>query len=217
MVAVCEDNFNFLTKMCLSTNRRLALDIAAEASSAGAKAIVNSSDATDHPDVYLAGGFDTVIVGELEGALVDICSGKQEAPGTAFTCSSGRVHFGPPRRPIQDLDSLLGPAWDLLDVRPYRDCWTEAHGYFALNLCSSRGCPYRCNWCAKPLYGSTYRHLSPERTAMEMKRVKDAFRPDRLWFADDIFGLSNRWSIEFAKRSRNWGHEFRSRCNRGAI
>ena len=34
---------------------------------------------------------------------------------------------------------------------------------------------------------------------MEMKRVKDAFQPDRLWFADDIFGLSNRWSIEFAR------------------
>ena len=111
VVAVCEDNFNFLTKMCLSTNRRLALDIAAEASSVGAKTIVNSSDATDHLDVYLAGGFDTVIVGELDGALADICSGNGRRP--VRRSPFPRVAFTSVRRggPFEDLDSLPGPAW----------------------------------------------------------------------------------------------------------
>jgi radical SAM superfamily enzyme YgiQ (UPF0313 family) len=69
-----------------------------------------------------------------------------------------------------------------------------------MNLVASRGCPYKCNWCAKPLYGSSYRHLSPLRVAREMRTIKDLFQPDRLWFADDIFGLSGAWMREFAER-----------------
>ena len=65
VVAVCEDNFNFLTKMCLLENRRFACEIAEFAAAHGARAIINSSDATDHPDFYLNAGFDTVILGEL--------------------------------------------------------------------------------------------------------------------------------------------------------
>src|SRR2546426_40264 len=46
---------------------------------------------------------------------------------------------------ITDLDSLPDPAWDLVDVSAYRDAWLRAHGYFSLNMVSSRGCPYKCN------------------------------------------------------------------------
>ncbi len=37
------------------------------------------------------------------------------------------------------------------------------------------------------------------RAASEMARVKMLFHPDRLWFADDIFGLSAAWTREFAR------------------
>ena len=47
------------------------------------------------------------------------------------------------------------PAWDLLDADPYRAAWKPAHGYFSMNMVSSRGCPYRCNWCAKPIWGDS--------------------------------------------------------------
>ena len=43
LVAVCEDNFNFLTKMCLLENRELAFEIATAARERGIPAIVNSS------------------------------------------------------------------------------------------------------------------------------------------------------------------------------
>jgi anaerobic magnesium-protoporphyrin IX monomethyl ester cyclase len=198
IVAVCEDNFNFLTKMCLLQNRAFALEIARTANAFGARAIVNSSDATDHPDLYLRGGFDTVILGELEVTLVDVCRGVSDAAG-AVSRSGGELRYGPPRRPIEALDRIPIPAWDLLDVAPYRTAWQDAHGYFCLNLAASRGCPYRCNWCAKPIYGSTYRHFSPARAALEMAEVKRRFRPDRLWFADDIFGLSAKWTVDFAE------------------
>src|SRR5580693_9064291 len=47
LVAVIEDNFNFLTKMCLTRNRELAFRMCHAANSAGVPAIVNGSDATD--------------------------------------------------------------------------------------------------------------------------------------------------------------------------
>ena len=69
-----------------------------------------------------------------------------------------------------------------------------------MNVVASRGCPYRCNWCAKPLFGDSYRHHSADRVAAEMGCLKDLFQPDQLWFADDIFGLSAKWTREFASR-----------------
>src|SRR5262249_43832321 len=57
MIAVVEDNFNFLTKMCLLRNRELAYWMAATARRAGIPAIVNGSDATDHAAGYMHAGF----------------------------------------------------------------------------------------------------------------------------------------------------------------
>jgi anaerobic magnesium-protoporphyrin IX monomethyl ester cyclase len=203
LLAVCEDNFNFLTKMCLLQNRELAFEMARAASARGIPAVVNSSDATDHPVAYANAGFDRVIRGELEATLVEAV-----------------LHWPQPVTPqpgIADLDQLPSPAWDLLDIEPYRTAWKDAHGYFSMNLVGSRGCPYRCNWCAKPLYGDSYRHYSADRVAFEMERVKSLFQPDQLWFADDIFGLSAKWTREFALQveSRQARIPFRmqSRCD----
>jgi len=204
VVAVCEDNFNFLTKMCLEPNRRLALEIAQAAQARGIRSIVNSSDAADHPGVYLNGGFHLVIQGELESSLVEAVA--QPAAGVR-----------PPRPPLSDLDRLPFPAWDLLDFQPYRRAWKQAHGYFSVNLAASRGCPYRCNWCAKPIHGSRYRAYSPARVAAEMERLIALCAPDQIWFADDIFALSAAWASEFAEcvERRNVRVPFRiqSRCD----
>ena len=71
LLAVCEDNFNFLTKMCLLQNRELAFEMAQAAAARGISSLINSSDATDHPDAYRRAGFSRVIRGELEAALVE--------------------------------------------------------------------------------------------------------------------------------------------------
>lgn len=186
ILAVCEDNFNFLTKMCLLQNRELAFEMAHAAAARGIPALINSSDATDQPDAYLQADFDRVIRGELESTLLETVL-RWPQPVSA-------------QPEIADLDQLPSPAWDLLDIEPYRRAWKEAHGYFSMNLVASRGCPYRCNWCAKPLFGHRYRHYSAGRVAAEMECVKDLFQPDQLWFADDIFGLSAAWTREFADR-----------------
>jgi anaerobic magnesium-protoporphyrin IX monomethyl ester cyclase len=186
LVAVCEDNFNFLTKMCLLENRELAFAIAKAARDRGIRTVVNSSDATGNAPAYLAAGFDRVIPGELEEPLVETC---RAWPGSPVVSQ---------RKPLSNLDALPMPAWDLIDMDAYRRAWTETHGYFSLNLSASRGCPYHCNWCAKPMHGDAYRTQSPQRVAAEIAEVRERFAPDQIWFTDDIFGLSARWTREFA-------------------
>src|SRR5690242_11091799 len=205
LVAVCEDNFNFLTKMCLLRNRELACWMAGTARAADVPAIANGSDASDHAAKYLHAGFDYVLAGELEESVVEVThcvlegSGEpRQIRGISFL-EAGDVRHTAPRAPIRDLDALPMPAWDLVDARPYREAWTSAHGYFSLNLVSSRGCPFRCNWCAKPIYGSSYHGRSARLVAKEMRRAKTVLNPDQIWFADDIFALSGRWTLEFAE------------------
>ncbi len=200
LVAVIEDNFNFLTKMCLLRNRELAFRVAR---SAGVPAIVNGSDASDHAAKYLDAGFRTVIAGELERALASI---------DTLPAGTWRAE-----RPIADLDSLPDAAWDLVDIDRYRAAWRDAHGYFSLNMVSSRGCPYRCNWCAKPVFGSSYHFRSPERVAQEMLRLKRDFGAEHIWFADDIFALSPQWTRSFADAVERIGaalpFKMQSRCD----
>jgi radical SAM superfamily enzyme YgiQ (UPF0313 family) len=99
---------------------------------------------------------------------------------------------------MRDLNLLPMPARDLVDVKEYATTWKSAHGFFSLNIVSSRGCPYRCNWCAKPIYGDHFSLRSPVSVAEEMRALKHNYGADHLWFADDIFGLKPNWIREFA-------------------
>jgi radical SAM superfamily enzyme YgiQ (UPF0313 family) len=99
---------------------------------------------------------------------------------------------------LRHLDTLPFPARDLINTRQYHDAWKSAHGYFSLNIVASRGCPYRCNWCAKPIYGDTFSARSPQSVAEEMRQLKHEYEAEHLWFADDIFGLQAKWVLEFA-------------------
>jgi anaerobic magnesium-protoporphyrin IX monomethyl ester cyclase len=219
LLVVCEDNFNFLTKMCLLENRELAFAMAAAACERDIPAIINSADSTNNPRMYLEAGFDRVILGELERTLSEVCRDPHSgAPGSVWWNPQDRcIEYGRPRATIMDLDELPMPAWDLLDIEAYRTAWTDAHGYFSLNLAASRGCPYRCNWCAKPVHGDIYRQHSPDRVAAEIERVQKLFAPDQLWFADDIFGLSGKWTREFAacvaRRGARIPFRMQSRCD----
>ena len=63
IVVVYEDNFNFLTKMCLTRMREVAYHILEVSQRAGATVLVNGSDASDHAADYLRKGFRCVLLG----------------------------------------------------------------------------------------------------------------------------------------------------------
>lgn len=221
LIVVAEDNFNFLTKMCLVRSREVAFRYAAAARDAGIPIVINGSDSTDRAAEYLAHGFHYVIAGELEETLLELCgvgvSNARGLPGLRWLDSDEAVRHGAPRRPVPDLAEIPGAAWDLVDISAYRDAWVRAHGYFSLNLVSSRGCPFRCNWCAKPIYGGTYRFHPAADVAHEMLRLKRDCNPDLIWFADDIFALSRQWTADFANAVEQLGAQIpfklQSRCD----
>jgi len=86
-----------------------------------------------------------------------------------------------------------------VDIERYRRVWLDSHGYFSLNMAASRGCPFRCTWCAKPIWGNQYLQRTPEDVAGEMTLLKRLFHPDHIWFADDIFGFRVEWVRSFAQ------------------
>jgi radical SAM superfamily enzyme YgiQ (UPF0313 family) len=207
LVFLCEDNFNFLTKMCLTRNRELAFHMARLSQDAGVPVVAAGSDVADRCLDYLRNGVGFAIAGEVEATICELTESllrdgpvpAHQVAGTAWRDSStGQLHINARRAAIEDLDSLPLPAWDLIDADLYREAWLGAHGYFSLNIAASRGCPYRCNWCAKPVFGSGYRCASPQRIAEELSLLKRTYRPDQIWFADDIFALSPAWAIAFA-------------------
>ncbi len=205
VVVLIEDNFNFLTKMCTETRREDALAMVRAASRHGCHVAVNGPDACDHPRLYLEAGASAVLAGEGEFAAAEFVAAASrgadalsQVPGLILLDSSGHVRRTPPRRDRPVLDDLPLPAWDLLDHDRYRHAWTRAHGHFSWNIAASRGCPYACNWCAKPTFGRRYSQRSPASVAEEMERLKAEVRPDHVWFADDIFGMTSDWVAEFA-------------------
>ena len=208
VLLLLEDNFNFLTKMCTESRRDDALAMVRSAHARGWRVAVNSPDAIDHPRLYLDAGADAVLPGEgefaadgftraaLAGADVSLLPGLIVAEG------QGGIRRTPTAAVRPALDTLPLPAWDLADVAAYRRTWRERHSYFSWNAASSRGCPYACNWCAKPTFGRRYDQRSPASVAEELLRLKREVQPDHVWFADDIFGLTAEWIEAFAVEVR---------------
>jgi radical SAM superfamily enzyme YgiQ (UPF0313 family) len=202
-----EDNFNYLSKMCLLRMREAAFRMIGIAKARGCTVIVNGSDATDHLDSYFREGADYVLIGEGEvtlGELLGRLEGRgqsklEDIRGLAWQNESQAIIRNSGRAFIRDLDSLPFPAWDLVDIPRYRRLWSKHHGYYSMNMVTTRGCPYHCNWCAKPIYGQRYNVRSPENVVAEMKWLVQNFSPDHIWFADDIFGLKPHWIERFAE------------------
>ena len=206
IVVVYEDDFNFLSKMCLTRMRMVAWEIAQNARRVGAVAIVHGSDATDHPELFLENGFDYVLCGEAETSLLTLCRALlqggplPEVAGLVQRDAKGCIQRAGERLARNpDWWKLAAPSRAFLDLEPYRRAWTQAHGYFSMNMVSSRGCPFHCNWCAKPISGNKFQLREPAEVAEEMRSLKYEAGAEHIWFGDDVFALNHTWVRNFAE------------------
>ena len=201
-----EDNFNYLTKMCLLEMRDAALEMIRRAKDRGAVVLVCSSDSADEPHLYLDAGADYILIGEGEATLSELLGllagtttkPADEIAGLAFMDNSGEVRNTGRRPVIRRLNDMPMPAWDLIDLDRYSQIWDVRHGRAAVNMVTTRGCPYHCNWCAKPIWGQSYNVRSPDHVVAEIERLKELTAADYIWFMDDIFGLKPGWIEKFA-------------------
>ena len=200
LVLFYEDNFNFLSKMCLATMRRAACDMIGSARRANARVIAAGPDVSDAPAPYLRAGADLALVGEGLSSLLELLPRIDSEPAISVealvrgmsgvaSLSGGKVAAASGGRGMALAQTAGLAAWDLVDMQRYRTVWMKAHGYFSLNMAASRGCSFRCTWCSKPIWGNRYLQRSPLEVAAEMAHLKRSFNPDHIWFADDIFGF----------------------------
>jgi len=207
IVTIYEDDFNFLTKMCLTRMRELAWYMIEESRRFGARVVVHGSDATDHAFEYLSQGSSCVLVGESENSLLQAVQefGAGRTPANIPGVATLRRDSHPPtlklvpRAAARPNVHLPFPARDLIDMSSYRLAWSAAHGFYSTNLVASRGCPFRCNWCAKPIFGDSFQVRPAASVAEEMALLQNTHGAQHLWFADDIFGLNRHWLDEFAR------------------
>jgi anaerobic magnesium-protoporphyrin IX monomethyl ester cyclase len=213
LVLFYEDNFNFLSKMCLGTMRRAACEMMASARRAGARVIAAGPDVTDAPGPYLRAGADLALIGEGLSTLFEVLPRLDSNPDAdnadlvhgvtgIVSLSDGKALTQSGSKAVRIAPDVGLAAWDLVDMDRYREMWLKAHGYFSLNMAASRGCPFRCAWCAKPIWGNQYLQRNATEVAGEMAHLKRSFRPDHIWFADDIFGFRVDWVAEFAASVR---------------
>ena len=165
--------------------------------------VVGGPHATALPARTLAEypSFDVVARGEAERSfplLLDaLAAGDRAAaralPGFAWREPSGEVHDTGLPPPIEDLDALPSPAWDLLPMKRYRGVDSSRFS----TLLAMRGCPCACVYCSVPeMFGRAMRYRSPAAVAAEMQEVHERYGVDFISFVDDTFTTRADWVRE---------------------
>lgn len=144
---------------------------------------------------------DIVVRGEGEYSLLEVCrawekrkdvSGLADVVGISFRAESG-IRMNPPRPPILDLDSLPFPAFHLVPFEKYNFTFpVPGRGPLpAVNIMTSRGCPFNCSFCATPInWGRHVRMRSPENVVREIQLLKERYGIQVVFFFDDTFNAN---------------------------
>jgi len=140
-------------------------------------------------DIIVRGAGDETVF-ELLQALEDTQS-LDSIAGISYRADGEVVHTAD-RTSIVNMDALPYTAYHLLPMRKYRP--HPPHGLampFAA-MVTSRGCPYRCAYCSKPVFGSRFRAQSPARVIDEIAYLKDRFGVKEIAFYDDSFTIDKQ-------------------------
>lgn len=166
------------------------------------KVIIGGPEVRAHAREFLAHGADAVVIGEGEVTTLELLralerGGSSEAlagvDGIGYRNRAGDAVLTNERALIKNLDDLPLPHRAGIDLPAYQRAWKERHGRDAVSVSTMRGCPYTCRWCSRGVYGLSYRRRSPEAVARELDAVAERYRPDTIWFVDDVFTISHEW------------------------
>lgn len=167
------------------------------------KIILGGPEIRYNAENYLRHGADMLVIGEGEHTFYEICDSflntgmiSMEIDGTAYLVD-GQPVFRPERTLVKDINTLPLPARKNIDLSLYGNAWKKHHGYSMYSLSTMRGCPYTCKWCSRAVYGGTYRRRSAKLVVDEMEYLRTHYRPDRIWFVDDVFTINHKWLREF--------------------
>jgi radical SAM superfamily enzyme YgiQ (UPF0313 family) len=160
--------------------------------------VLGGPDVTYNKENYLNAGADFLVIGEGEETFFELQHALlnnqpvDQIPGLAYQ-ENEAVVTTEARIKIKDLSELPMPNREAVDLQLYLDAWKTHHGQSALNISTQRGCPYTCKWCSTAVYGKSYRRVPAHLVADEVQYVLHKFKPDSLWFVDDVFTVNHKW------------------------
>jgi anaerobic magnesium-protoporphyrin IX monomethyl ester cyclase len=178
---------------------------------------------TCDPALFMA-HFDVVVRGEGEETMVELLHAFER--GTDLGAVQGIVYrhgqvtspmgeqgfvLTADRPPARDLDRIPFPARDLLPNASYIRHGKATYGYSITTVMSTRGCPFRCEFCSNVIHGGTYRERSPENVIAEIEEAL-AMGYERISFADDVFTLNRRRVSDICNEILRRGLRFQWEC-----
>ena len=186
--------------------RRAVLDIVTQAKTSGWTVILGGPESANYPAEYLRAGADVVVIGEGEATMAELLPALathgphrlQGINGVVFRDEAGAIVTNPDREKIVNLDSIPWPDREQIDQQRYIRIWRERHGMGSVNLITARGCPYKCNWCSHAVFGYTHRRRGFRDCADELEHVMQTYRPDQVWYSDDVFTIHHGWLFQYA-------------------
>jgi radical SAM superfamily enzyme YgiQ (UPF0313 family) len=179
----------------------------------GATVVLGGPEPANYAEEYLQRGADVIVVGEGELTLEELLphlarSGPRDMAhiaGIIYRDGDGQIVRTAPRAQIADLSAQPFPDRAAIDIPRYVSTWREHHGTGSVSLITARGCPFTCTWCSHSVYGHTHRRRSFENVADEVELILQTYRPEIVWYADDVFTIHHRWLFGYAAELKRRG------------
>lgn len=144
--------------------------------------------------------FDIVAIGEGEQTMTELVehfdnnADYSTVKGLMYKTVKGVINTGN-RDFVENLDSLTYPTRELFDNKAYKRYYQNRFGYSTTSMITSRGCPFSCDFCSRPIFGSDIRSRSVKNIVDEVETIAK-LGYDRVWFADDCFTLNSQHLLE---------------------
>lgn len=201
-----------ITAMTPTINSAIRIAQEIKAAASDSLVILGGPHATILPTETLADipQIDIIVRGEGEETIIELVNalsrGKDlsSVNGIAYR-KNGVIETTPARPPISNLDALPFLAYHLLPMSQYRLHPPYGREAPFMAVITSRGCPYDCIYCSKPVFGTKFRTQTPKRIVDELSYLKQNFRVKEIKFYDDVFTLDKEGTIRLTEELNQRG------------
>ena len=175
--------------------------------------IVGNSVASSIPEMLLSKTeVDIVVVGEGDITIVEVLDrleGSESLEGVEgiYYKQEGKIIASPPRKPIDDIDSIPFPPWDLFDIEKYiaaSSDWVDEpypipkESIRELSVNTARGCLFNCTFCYHVFRDNRFRARSPQSVVNEIKELQRRYDINYVFMSDEMTLYSRKQAEEFA-------------------
>jgi len=151
---------------------------------------------------------DMIVCGEGEEILINLLRVLEDkgplggVPGISYRENGCVINAPTPGKNV-DLDALPFLAYHLLPRHRYKPHPPHGRALPFAAIITSRGCPYRCSYCSKPIGGYKFRAQSPERVVEEVAYYVASLGVREIAFYDDVFTLDKKRARAIAEGMLN--------------